>query len=319
MESTSISSWALPSILAICVLLIFVFTGLALARYAKKTPDQEKFEQHLLAINDTELAGQEKEEIDVDEKSWWGYWLRLYMNTGRIPENISMPGNLAIGLSVLAFGIGFFAWPRDLLAGAGFAAAVLFGMRMFLNFEVKKRVKTLEKQLPLLIASMRANLQANATPQAALVASVDEVPSPLRDELELLRNDLAFNVPLPEALIKLSDRVPSREMKFLISSLQIAIDSGSNPAPQLEVIQGIIDQRTRIRQKLESAVAEVQPALVVSGVTIPASFVFSLYSSSDNKDFWFSFYGMIGIGVVAALYAIGMLISKKLVNGVENT
>lgn len=319
MEATSITAWALPLILSICVLLSFVFGGLAVSRYAKKTPDQEKFEEHLLAINDSELDDEVKEEIETDEKTWWGYWLRLYMNTGRIPENISLPGNLAIGLSVLAFGVGFLVWPRDLLAGTGFAFAMLFGMKMYLGFEVKKRIKTLEKQLPLLLASMRANLQANATPQAALVASVDEIPSPLRDELELLRNDLAFNVPLGVALRSLSNRVPSREMKFLIASIEIAIDSGSNPAPQLEVIQGIIDQRTRIRQKLESAVAEVQPALLVSGITIPASFVFSFYSSAENKDFWLSFYGMIGMGIVAALYAIGMFISKKLVDGVENT
>lgn len=319
MELSSITTWALPLIIAVCGGLMFLFAGLGLRRLSEKSPEHDEWAERMAAINDTEVNDQEKEEIKINTNTWWGYWLKIYMNTGRIPDNTNNPGNLAIVLAVVAFGIGYLVWPRDIMAGAAFAVGVLIVMRTFFNFEVKKRVKTLEKQLPLLISSMQANLQANATPQAALVASADEIPSPLGDELQLLKKDLAFSVPMAKALKNLSERVPSREMKFLISSIEIAIDSGANPAPQLEVIQGIITQRTRIRQKLESAVAEVQPALVVSGVTIPASFIFSVYSSPENRDFWLSFYGLIGAGVVVFLYAVGMFISKKLVDGVENT
>lgn len=319
MEFTSITTWALPAVAAICVALMFVFASLGLMRAAKKTPDQEKFDLFIDQISSSETEDQEKPEIEVDEKTWWGYWFKLSMNAGRIPKEINSPGNFAIVVALFAFGIGALVWPRDLFAGIGFMVGFLVIIRMYLLFEVKKRIKTLEKQLPLLIASMRANLQANATPQAALVASVDEVPEPLQTELLLLKKDLAFNVSFPEALSNLAKRVPSREMKFLISSIEIAQAAGSDPAPQLEVIQGIIDQRTRIRQKLEAAVAEVQPALLVSGLTIPASFIFSFYSSNDNRDFWVSFYGLIGAGVVAFLYGIGLFISKKLVDGVENT
>lgn len=319
MELSSITTWALPAVAAICVCLMFVFASLGLMRMAKKTPEQENFDKFIDEISGVEVDDQVKPEIEIDTKNWWGYWHKLYLNTGTAPKNPNDPGNWAIVGALLVLGVGALVWPRDILAGFGFALGGLFVMRLYFNFLVKKRIKTLEKQLPLLIASMRANLQANATPQASLVASVDEVPEPLKDELLKLKKDLAFNVPLNQALSNLAERVPSREMKFLISSIEIAIDSGTNPGPQLEVIQGIIDQRTRIRQKLEAAVAEVQPALLVSGLTIPASFIFSIYSSNENRDFWVSFYGLIAAGVVAALYAIGMFISKKLVDGVENT
>lgn len=319
MELSSVTTWALPAIAGICMALMIVFAALGLLRMAKKTPEQEKFTNFINEISGVEIEDQVKQEVEINTKNWWGYWYKLYLNTGTEPKNFNDPGNAAIVGAFLVFGVGALVWPRDILAGFGFAGGGLFMMRLYFNFLVKKRIKTLEKQLPLLIASMRANLQANATPQASLVASVDEVPSPLKDELLKLKKDLAFNVPLNVALASLADRVPSREMKFLISSIEIAIDSGINPAPQLEVIQGIIDQRTRIRQKLEAAVAEVQPALLVSGLTIPASFIFSFYSSSENRDFWVSFFGLITGAVVAALYAIGMFISKKLVDGVENT
>lgn len=319
MELSSITTWALPLIIAVCAGLMFLFAGLGLHRLSEKSPEHDEWAERMAAINETEVTDQEKHTAKIDTTNWWGYWLKLYTNTGRIPENSNNPGNLAITLAIVAFGVGYLVWPRDLVAGGAFSIVLLIGMRTFFNFEVKKRIKTLEKQLPLLISSMQANLQANATPPAALIASADEIPSPLGDELQRLKKDVAFNVPLNVALRDLSERVPSREMKFLISSIEIAIDSGTNPGPQLDTIQGIITQRTRIRQKLEAAVAEVQPALVVSGFTIPASFIFSVYSSPENRDFWLSFYGLIGAGVVAFLYAVGMFISKKLVDGVENT
>lgn len=317
MEVTTV---ALPLFIAICVALVGIFISLGVARKLKKTPDQEKFEAHIAQINESELENQEIKEETLDPKTWSGYWLKLYLNTGRTtPAELQGPGRFVIIVAIVAFGIGFLVWPRDIGAGAAFGIGSIVLIRIILNAEVKKRIRTLEKQLPLLLSSMQANLQANATPQSAILASVDEVPSPLRDELLTLKNEIGLNIPLGEALKNLSERVPSREMQFLIASMEIAIESGSNLAPQLEGIQEIITSRTKIRQKLESAIAEVQPALLVSAVTIPASFVFSFYSSPENREFWLSFYGLIGMGVVAFLYAVGLFMSKKLVDGVENT
>lgn len=226
---------------------------------------------------------------------------------------------MPIIVALVAFGVGFLVWPGDPVAGLAFALLSLVAIRMYYIFEANRRTKTLEKQLPLLISGMRANLQANATAQAAIVAVAEEIPSPLGDELRILRNDIELNVKLEEALGRLSERVPSREIKFLISAIEIAVKSGTDLDPQLVIIQDVVDKRTRIRQRLASALAEVQPALLVSGIMIPAALVFNFYSDPANKAFWFSFNGLIALGIVGFLYAIGLFISKKLVEGVEKT
>lgn len=296
-----------------------IFLILAVARVANASTDFEKFQQEIDDLNKSELDLDRKPVDEINPKSWTGFWLRLYNNTGRIATSPAQPGRLAIIGALIMFGVGFLVWPRDVIAGIGFAAGFLVCLRIYFLFEAKRRMKTLEKQLPQLISGLRANLQASQTPQAALMNVAEEMPSPLGDELKALRNDIEVNVPLEEALDRMAQRVPSREIKFLVSAIQIAIASGADLDPQLIVIQTVIDNRTKMRQKLASAIAEVQPALLVSGIMIPAAFIFSLYSDPSNKTFWFSFNGLVAAGVVAALYAAGMLISKKLVNGVEKT
>ena len=122
-----------------------------------------------------------------------------------------------------------------------------------------------------------------------------------------------------EAIQRMSERVDSTDIKFMLAAIEISLTEGLSLDEQLEIIQGISRQRVRIQQRLAAAVANVKPTLWVAGFVIPASLVFSIYSSPQNKEFWFSFFGIIGIAVVAGLYAIGLFATHKLVKNVENT
>lgn len=307
----------LPILAAMLVGAVAIFLMLGLRRVAVRSTKLEKFEQDIANLTASEITSDTKEEIAIDEKSWSGFWLKKYISTGRIPANLEQPGRFAIVVAVVSFGIGFLIWPGDFFGGLLFAGLSLAGINLYYNFERKRRTQVLERQLTLMISSLSANIRANQTPTASLINIADDVPSPLGDELRLLKNDLEVNVPLSEALKKFSDRVPSRELKFLISAIEIAIESGADLEPQLTIIQGIVDNRTRIRQKLASALASVQPALLISGIMIPAGLIFSFYSDKTNQQFWTSFNGLIALAIVAFLYAMGLFLSKKLVDGVE--
>jgi Flp pilus assembly protein TadB len=304
---------------AILVGVTGVFLVLGVWRVASGSQRTKDFIISINEITDSELESDREEKIVAEPKSWSGYWLKLYINTGRIPVNAEAPGRLPIILALISFGVGFLVWPGDPVAGFVFSLLSLAAVRMYYIFEANRRTKTLEKQLPLLISGMRANLQANQTAPAAIMAVAEEIPSPLGDELKILRNDMQLNVELTEALGRLSERVPSREIKFLVSAINIAVKAGTDLDPQLVIIQDVVDKRTRLRQRLASALAEVQPALLVSGIMIPAALVFNFYSDPANKAFWFSFNGLIALGIVGFLYATGLFISKKLVEGVEKT
>lgn len=302
---------------AILVGAVAVFLVLGLGRTANQSTHMEQFAKDIKNITVSELDSDKKEEIKIESGSWNGFWLKKAINTGRIPKTLEQPGRQAIIYALVTFGVGFLIWPRDVFGGLLFSVLALFALNLYYNFEAKRRTKTLEKQLTLMLSSLSANLRANQTPQSSLIAIADDIPSPLGDELKLVKSDLELNVPLNNALDKMAERVPSREIKFLVAAIEIAIDSGADLEPQLVIIQEIVDNRTRIQQRLSSALASVQPALLVSGIIIPAGLIFSFYSDPANKAFWLSFYGLVAAGVVGFLYALGLFISKKLVDGVE--
>lgn len=288
-----------------------------LHRVAVKSDAQREFEEQVSTLTESELESDTDKGVSLDPKSWTGFWYKLVVNTGRKPDKPEQPSQLVAIMMLIAFGVGFLVWPRSVLAGFLFAIGAAFIFLFILRFETKRRIHTLEAQLSLLVDSLMASISADQTPQVALINAADEVPSPLGDELKQLKNEISTNVPMSRALRSLSERVPSREIKFLVSAIEIAIESGTNLQPQLEIIRDTINKRATLQQKLASAVASAQPALWISGIVIPAGMVFSLFSNTGNRSYWMSLVGLVTIAVVGVLYVVGLFMTKKLVDGVE--
>lgn len=301
--------------IAVTVAIVGITLTLGVARLIRKPSAEEQFQDKLAELNKSELNDEEREESE----GWMAYWNSLYGKTGRVANDPASAGRGVIIIAVLGavFGLGVF--PGGAVGLLIMPIGLIALAKVYFGFEASRRTKTLDKQLPLLLSSLRANLQSNSTPQGALISVSDEIPAPLGDELKILRSELEVNVPLEDALRGLAERVDSREIRFLISSIETAVSSGQDLDPQLETIQQIVEQRTRIRSKLSSAVAEVTPALWVSGLIIPASLLFSFYQSDTNRQFWLSLWGIVAFITVAVLYLAGLFISHRLVKGVENT
>lgn len=264
--------------------------------------------------------GEFQEDDDSEKKETWSsYWHSLATRTGAVPSSPESSGRIIMIMMILAFGVGALVWPGSIVVGIILAGIVPVLARLWYMFQIKKRSKKLDSQLPVLVSHMRATLQANQTPRDSILSVIGDMPYPLRDELEILRSEVNVNIPLETALENLALRVPSREMKFLVSSVGIAIQSGSDLDPQLQIIEEIMGQRSRLAQKLASAVAEVQPSIYLSAIFVPAGFIYSYVSSEVNREFWGSFLGILALGAVLALYIAGLFLTRKIVNNVENT
>lgn len=264
-------------------------------------------------------------EIDLDDvkgelpikKSWKGYWVHLYIDAGKLVEDYDKPAKIAAIIAGVAAFIGLLIWPRNVLGFIALPIAGLAVFRVVLLNQAAKRLRKLEEQLPTLLAGIRANLQANMTPEKAMLAMADEIDGPLGDELKIMREEIIVNVPLDVALQNMADRVNSGEIKFLIASVRLAVASGIDLDPQIAIIQNIVIQRTRIKGHLRIAVAQVQPALIASATLIPLGLLYSMSSSEDNAAFWTSLIGVLAFILIGVLYAAGLLITRWQVNNVK--
>ena len=266
-----------------------------------------------------------RSEIDIDDarakmpprKSWKGFWLHLYMEAGHFTDNYSKPSNTALIIAGIGGFIGLFIWPHNVL---GLIALPIVGLaiyRVVLINQANARIRKLEEQLPTLLSGIRANLQANMTPEKAMLAMADEIEGPLGEELKIMREEITVNVPLDTALSNMANRVNSGEIKFLLASVRLAVSSGIDLDPQIAIIQNIVVQRTRIKGHLRIAVAQVQPALIASATLIPLGLLYSMSSSEDNANFWGSLIGILAFVVVGVLYAAGLLITRMQIANVK--
>lgn len=269
------------------------------------------------------LQAQQSSELDVANgsarlKGWFGYWYNLAVAAGRPIADHKAPGYVALAASVGGALFGYFALPGGPLGAIAMPLVALLAWRLLLGTAARRRLAAIDKQLPLLLSSLRANLRAGATAQQAIMSVADEVPAPLGDELKQLRQSLNVAVPLEEALRRLAARVPSREISFLAASIEIAVRSGADLEPQLVVIQDIVVQRTRLQQKLASAVAQVQPTRII---VILATILFAMNTIRDeeSRTFWLSSLGIVVAIAVVFLTVLGLWGIRILVRRVENS
>lgn len=284
----------------------------------KKLIHERQMNELIENLTKSEIESDRQESDLPNPKSWAGYWYRLGAAAGIEQVSTSRLGAMAAGIAAVTFFIGAFAWPRDVLVGLAFAVGSLGVFRMVLSRRGNKRLIKIDNQLPALLAGMRANLSANMTPQQAILSQVGEIPAPLGEELFTLKADLDVNIPLDVALDNFAKRVPSRELHFLASSMRIAISQGANLDDLLKTLQGILTDRAKIRDKLATAVAQAQPAVIITVLAIPLGLLFSYTTDERNRQFWMSLPGLIAFGVIGVFYAAALWMSNKQIQKVKD-
>lgn len=311
---------ALSIVISILVGIGVFFLVLGFFNGSKSVRKEQEYDELLDDILESEIALDENKENLPDPKSFFGRWYLLATKAGvSNEENPNQPGTLVLILFGIGLFIGIFAWPRDIIAGIGFGLFLILAYRFWLSYKANARLTQIENQLPAMLAGLRANIAASQTPQQALMEQAEEQAAPLGDELKTLRDEINLNIPLDKALSNLSNRIPSTEIHFLVSSLRIAISEGADLDPLLETLQDIMVQRKRIKDKLKSAIAQAQPAMYVTGIAIPGGLLFSYVSSTENQSFWLSLMGLVTFLVVGILYVSSLFVTNKQIQKIKDS
>lgn len=321
--------------LAAFVGLAIFFSILAVSRVLRPKIGRDDLDQLIADLRESEISLQRRDPNLPAENSWSGRWYKMAIEGGGIPSNPSQPGILALGMTLLGFAIGFLVWPGTVLTGfstgsidwvgtsiGGFLLMPLGPVILAVTYSFRKntRLKAIDKQLPNLLSGIRASLKADLTPQQALMEQSKEFPAPLGLELRKMTDEMSLGLPMNQALRNFADRTSSRELKFLVSAISIAIASGADLDPQIKTIQEIVIQRTRIANHLATAISRAQPAIWVTGLAVPLAFIWSFYSSETNKEFWLSFpFGILCMLAVAIFYGAALVVAYMQVKKIKNS
>lgn len=251
---------------------------------------------------------------------WNRYWGQLFSDLGIAGYNSSesVAGrNVALGILAIIGALWFFFKNLPLAIAIGIVA--VYAINVGLRTRAAKKTDEISAQLPGFLFALKANIQASETPERAMLKVVDNMPSPLYDDLVIVKQKLLANATFKEALTELSAKTSSRDLKFLCACMIQAANSGSNIEPQITQIQHVLEEKSKVSDEINKAVQGARPAMILSSVIIPGFFVYANLSDPNAREFWFKVPASYAIlGVVVALYLLGMWMVKRQVDKIKN-
>lgn len=310
MDNTLLIVIASLSVAAAVLLLFF-----AIVQTNKSSKGTEDFDAKLKELNRSELEEKEEENDSLIDR-WTNHWDSEALKSG-VHAPPGTVGRVLFFIMIVSLMIGFLVIKDGAMFGVIGAILTPFAANAFFERARKTREKKLTSQLPYFIGQMRANNQANYTPAQAILSVVDDIPAPLGVELQIFKQDLEVGLTLDAALTRLTERVPSRELRFLCNSIKIANLSGADLEPQLIVINDLIDDRRSVDSKRATAMATVSSSILVSVLAIPAFFLFTFFTTEGAPQFWFGAEGLPYLAIIVLLYAASIIITRKHVNDVS--
>ena len=200
-------------------------------------------------------------------------------------------------------GTGAIAWllgsqqPISFLIGA---VAGFFFPRMYINRQKSRRLKRFNEQLPDMINLMVNGLRAGYSTMQAMEAVSKEMPAPICDEFRRVVQEMQLGIPMEVSLDNLLRRIPSQDLDFMVTAINVQREVGGNLSEILDTISFTIRERIRIKGDIQTLTAQVR----TSGTVLSLIPVFlSLILWFINPGYLMSLQG-VGMGCV-----IGVIVS----------
>lgn len=251
---------------------------------------------------------------------WNGYWDERIkvLNISRYSTHKESSGRDVLVLGILLAVVLSISLANP-FAGIIISALALYVIAVLLKGKANRASELINSQLPGFLFALKANIQANETPERAILKVVDNMPSPLYEDLIMVKQRILANASFKEALQELAKTTTSRDLRFLCACMIQASATGANLEKQITVIQEVLFARSKVTDELAKAVRSASPAIWVASFIIPAVFIGTLFIDPNAKLFWFKQpISWAGLATVALLYTFGVWMSKKLVDNIKN-
>ncbi|NBM20520.1 type II secretion system F family protein [Streptomyces sp. GC420] len=189
----------------------------------------------------------------------------------------------------------------------------VWGGNMFLNWQRQKRIEAFINQLPDLARILANATQAGLALRTALAMAAEELEAPAGEELSVVANQLSVGRSIDDALGELTERLPSRELVVLVTTLILSNKAGGTVVSSLRNLTVTLEERKETRREVRTMLSEVN----ATAFTVPALGAGALLMLNAMQDGALarvtgSALGQILILVSLGLYATGFVVIRRL-------
>lgn len=214
---------------------------------------------------------------------------------------------------------GFAAWLIQPILVAGVPISAIIGAligffipRFYVKRQQTVRLNKFNDQLSDMLNLMVNGLRAGYSTLQAMEAVSRELPSPISDEFRRLVQEMQIGIPMEKALDNLLRRIPSDDLDFVVTAINVQREVGGNLSEILDTISFTIRERVRIKGEIRVMTASVRTSGTVLSL-IPVFLSLALWFVSP--EYIGTFFDPSGnlpqplCGIIAVVVIVGMISS----------
>jgi tight adherence protein B len=221
---------------------------------------------------------------------------------------------LASSLGTVAFLVAGSSLPARMFSAVLGASFGIAGPIIYLRSQQGKRLTKFGGQLPDMLNLMVNGLRAGYSTMQAMEAISKEMPPPISDEFRRVVQEMQLGIPMDKALDNLIRRIPSEDLDFVITAINVQREVGGPLAEILDTIAFTIRERIRIKGEIRVMTSQVvMSGRILSGVP----FVVFVLLWFINQEYMGEFFnnlvcggGALAVGFI--MIAIGYAIMMKI-------
>jgi len=277
------------------------------------------------------LEEDQKKEGDKESKGALTDWVNRRVEKSSIGERIARdlaradlklkPGEFMALYVIAIIGGGMIAF----MLGGRLVVSALIGAvigaflpGIYLRSQKSKRLVRFNDQLPDMLNLVVNGLRAGYSTLQAMEAVSKELPSPISDEFRRVVQEMQLGIPMEKALENLLRRIPSEDLDFVVTAINVQREVGGNLAEIMDVISYTIRERVRIKGEIRALTAQAvysgrALALMPVGLLcilwfLNRDYVMTLFSISN------ALCGGIALGLAAILIVVGYFVMNRIGN-----
>jgi tight adherence protein B len=185
----------------------------------------------------------------------------------RIARNLSRAdmkfkvGEYFVLIAVAILTLGLVAWfigNRHPISATIGAIAGGFAPGMYVKSQQKQRLQKFNSQLSDMLNLMVNGLRAGYSTMQAMEAISKELPPPICDEFRRVIQEMQIGIPMETALENLLRRIPSEDLDFVVTAINVQREVGGNLSEILDNISFTIRERVRIKGEVRVLTSQVR-------------------------------------------------------------
>ncbi|GHA80817.1 MULTISPECIES: type II secretion system F family protein [Streptomyces] len=304
----------LPLLTIGVTLLCCVLGVTGLHAYSGGKADREALVDRLSHTGQIPVAARHRRFQGVDRKlRTTGLGRRLELKLAATGLDIT-PGEFFVYALVAMAGLWMVA--SSLLAsffGPVAALIGLWGTNAFLEWQRTKRTDRFINQLPELSRILANATQAGLALRTAIGMAAEELENPAGEELARVARRLSVGESLDDALSELTERLPSRELVVLVTTLVLSNRAGGTVVSSLRNLTETLEERKETRREVKTQLSQVTvTAYAVPGFGFGAMLLMNAVMPGALDRMTGAFIGQAAVIVALVLYAIGFIVIRRL-------